>query len=58
MMNKTDSWIEDVIGNRPAYFRAPRGECYEECIEYLEEKNYKLIQWDTDTNDVSIYIKK
>jgi len=55
MMHKTDSWIESIIGHKPAYFRAPKGECNTECINYLEEKDYKLIQWDVDTNDVRNY---
>ena len=53
-MEKTDNWIEKVIGNKPTYFRAPKGECGDKCIEYLEEKKYNLIQWDTDTNDACL----
>ncbi|ORX52143.1 glycoside hydrolase/deacetylase, partial [Piromyces finnis] len=51
MMKKTDNWIKSVIGHKPSYFRAPRGECNSDCINYLQEKDYKLIQWDVDTND-------
>jgi len=46
-----DDFIEKVTGDRPHYFRAPKGECNSECQSLLDESNYRLIQWDTDTND-------
>lgn len=51
MMKKFDDFLEDVIGKRPKYFRAPQGNCDDSCISYFEELGYKVIQWDTDTND-------
>ncbi|ORX84390.1 glycoside hydrolase/deacetylase [Anaeromyces robustus] len=51
MMTKFDDLIEEIIGERPKYFRAPQGNCDEDCISYFEELGYKVIQWDTDTND-------
>eukprot|EP00833_Pecoramyces_ruminatium_P013396 jgi/Orpsp1_1/1187428/evm.model.d7180000057638.1 len=51
MMTKLDDFLEEVIGVRPKYFRAPQGNCDEKCISYFEELGYKVIQWDTDTND-------
>ncbi len=50
-LSDNDDFIEKSIGDRPRYFRAPKGECSEECRESLKEWDYRLIQWDTDTND-------
>ncbi|OUM59373.1 carbohydrate esterase family 4 protein, partial [Piromyces sp. E2] len=46
-----DNFIEKVTGDRPRYFRAPKGDCGETCQENLDKWGYRLIQWDTDTND-------
>ncbi|KAL6608525.1 glycoside hydrolase/deacetylase [Neocallimastix californiae] len=46
-----DDFIEDITGDRPRYFRAPKGHCNEKCQANLEKWGYQLIQWDTDTND-------
>jgi peptidoglycan/xylan/chitin deacetylase (PgdA/CDA1 family) len=46
-----DDFIERVTGDRLHYFRAPKGHCYEECQANLDQWGYKLIEWDTDTND-------
>jgi len=47
--------VEDLVeanaGYRPNYFRAPRGECDEACLAFIESLGYKIINWDTDTND-------
>jgi len=48
---KMEDLIEKNAGFRPNYFRAPRGECDEACIAYIESLGYKIINWDTDTND-------
>ncbi|ORX42223.1 glycoside hydrolase/deacetylase [Piromyces finnis] len=49
------SLIEDLVykntGKYPTYFRAPKGEIDEATVMLFEEFNYKVIQWDTDTND-------
>jgi len=50
-MTKFDNFLESVIGVKPKYFRAPQGNCDDSCIQYFEELGYKVIQWDTDTND-------
>ena len=50
-MNLQDDFIERVTGDRPRYFRAPKGHCYEECQANLDQWGYKLIQWDVDTKD-------
>jgi len=50
-LSDNDDFIEMVTGDRPRYFRAPKGECSEECQASLNEWDYRLIQWDTDTND-------
>ncbi|ORX42628.1 hypothetical protein BCR36DRAFT_463024 [Piromyces finnis] len=39
---------ENTAGKYPTYFCAPRGEIN---VMLFEEFNYKVIQWDTDTND-------
>jgi len=51
MMSKLDDLIEKNTGYRPKYFRAPQGDCKEDCIFYFEELGYHVIQWDTDTHD-------
>ncbi|ORX52883.1 glycoside hydrolase/deacetylase [Piromyces finnis] len=50
-LTKQDDFIEKVTGDRPKYFRAPKGDCGEECQSTLESWGYKTIQWDTDTLD-------
>ncbi|ORX78617.1 glycoside hydrolase/deacetylase [Anaeromyces robustus] len=50
-LSRLDDLIEKCTGYRPKYFRAPKGDCKEDCIAYLEELGYHVIQWDTDTND-------
>jgi len=50
-LTKVDDFIEKVAGVRPNYFRAPRGECDEACLAFIESLGYKIINWDTDTND-------
>ncbi|KAG4087013.1 glycoside hydrolase/deacetylase [Neocallimastix lanati (nom. inval.)] len=49
-----DDLIERVTGDRPHYFRAPKGECNDDCKALLEQRGYRLIQWDTDTNDWNV----
>ncbi|OUM66161.1 carbohydrate esterase family 4 protein, partial [Piromyces sp. E2] len=51
MLEKMDDFIEEITGERPRYFRAPKGHCDEECQENLDDWGYRLIQWDVDTND-------
>jgi len=50
-LTKNDDFIEKVTGDRPRYFRAPKGHCSEHCQEKLDEWGYRLIQWDVDTSD-------
>jgi len=50
-LTKNDDFIEKATGDRPRYFRAPKGHCDSDCQEALDEWDYKLIQWDVDTND-------
>jgi peptidoglycan/xylan/chitin deacetylase (PgdA/CDA1 family) len=50
-LSKLDDLVEDITGVRPKYFRAPQGHCDSDCISYIEELGYKIIQWDSDTND-------
>eukprot|EP00833_Pecoramyces_ruminatium_P013975 jgi/Orpsp1_1/1188007/evm.model.d7180000061798.1 len=50
-LDKNDDFIEGAIGERPRYFRAPKGHCYEDCKASLIEWDYPLIQWDVDTSD-------
>jgi len=50
-LDTMDDFIEKVTGDRPRYFRAPKGHCDEECQAALDEWDYRLIQWDSDTND-------
>ncbi|ORX76544.1 glycoside hydrolase/deacetylase [Anaeromyces robustus] len=51
-LKKIDDLIEECTGSRPKYFRAPLGHCGSDCIDFLENTwGYKVIQWDTDTND-------
>jgi len=51
VLTDNDDFIEKVTGDRPVYFRAPKGHCEEECQKDLDDWDYRLIQWDTDTND-------
>jgi len=51
MMKKLDDVIEKAVGYRPKYFRPPRGECGQECEDEFERLGYRIIEWDTDTND-------
>jgi len=51
VLTKMDDFIEEITGDRPRYFRAPKGHCNKECQDALEKWDYRLIQWDTDTND-------
>ncbi|ORX76542.1 glycoside hydrolase/deacetylase, partial [Anaeromyces robustus] len=53
-MTKLDNLIESITGKRPKYFRAPKGDCDQKCASSFEELGYKVIQWDTDTNDWDI----
>jgi len=50
-LDNMDDFIEKVTGDKPRYFRAPKGHCEEECKSNLDKWDYRLIQWDTDTND-------
>jgi len=50
-INRLADLIEKNAGYRPSYFRAPLGECDDACIAFYESIGYKVIQWDTDTND-------
>ncbi|KAG4087010.1 glycoside hydrolase/deacetylase [Neocallimastix lanati (nom. inval.)] len=50
-LDTMDDFIEKVTGDKPRYFRAPKGNCKEECQGNLDKWDYRLIQWDTDTND-------
>lgn len=46
-----EDFIERVTGDRPRYFRAPKGICEEECQANLNSWNYRLIQWEVDPKD-------
>jgi len=50
-MDRLDNLVESIAGYRPKYFRAPLGNISSETIKYFESLGYKVIQWDTDTND-------
>jgi len=50
-LDTMDDFIEKVTGDRPRYFRAPKGHCDEKCQAALDEWDYRLIQWDSDTKD-------
>jgi len=50
-LDTMDDFIANVTGDKPRYFRAPKGNCKEKCQKSLEEWDYRLIQWDADTND-------
>jgi len=50
-MERLDNLIESIAGYRPKYFRAPKGSIDTETVEFFENLGYKVIQWDTDTND-------
>jgi len=51
VLDDNDDFIQKVTGDRPRYFRAPKGECSNDQQKKLDEWGYRLIQWDTDTND-------
>jgi len=46
-----ESLVYDNAGKYPTYFRAPKGEIDEATVNLFESFGYKVIQWDTDTND-------
>jgi len=50
-LTDNDDFIEKVTGDRPRYFRAPKGHCNSQCQANLDEWGYRLIQWDSDTKD-------
>jgi len=50
-LTDNDDFIEKVTGDRPRYFRAPKGHCDKSCQAHLDEWGYRLIQWDSDTKD-------
>nr|AWI67001.1 Carboxyl esterase family 4 [Feramyces austinii] len=50
-LDTMDEFIANVTGDKPRYFRAPKGHCDEKCQKSLDEWDYRLIQWDSDTND-------
>lgn len=47
----TSKKIEELTGQKPKYFRAPFGEYNNRLIEYAENNNIQVIQWDVDTLD-------
>jgi len=51
MMKRLDDVIEKATGYRPKYFRAPKGDIGADTVKFFEDLGYKVIQWDTDTND-------
>jgi len=53
-MNKLDDLVEQTAGYRPKYFRAPKGDIDQATVQTFESLGYKIIQWDTDTNDWNI----
>ncbi|OUM66163.1 carbohydrate esterase family 4 protein, partial [Piromyces sp. E2] len=48
---KMDNFIKSVIGVTPRYFRAPGGDCNDNCVRTIEGMGYRSIKWDTDTKD-------
>jgi len=46
-----ENLIEKVTGDRPHYFRAPKGNCDEQCEAILNERGYRTIKWDVDPSD-------
>ena len=51
VLTQQDDFIEKVTGDRPRYFRSPKGECNDEQKKSLDKWGYRAIKWDTDTND-------
>lgn len=47
----TSAKIENIVGYRPAYFRAPFGEYNNRMINYAEGSDFQVIQWSIDTLD-------
>lgn len=48
---KMDDWIYSIIGEKPRFFRAPGGNCDDKCVANIESLGYRVIKWDTDTED-------
>jgi len=46
-----EEFIEKYTGDRPKYFRAPKGICEEECQALLNSWGYRLIHWEVDPRD-------
>jgi len=53
-MTDQEEFIEKVTGDKPRYFRAPKGECESECQATIDSWGYRLIQWSVDTYDYEI----
>jgi len=50
-LSKMDTFVKNIIGVTPRYFRAPGGNCGDSCINFLENLGYRIIKWDVDTID-------
>jgi len=50
-LRKMDNFVKDIIGVTPRYLRAPGGNCEGSCVTNVESLGYRLIKWDTDTQD-------
>lgn len=55
-LDDMDAFIEKTTGDKPRYFRPPKGNCEAECQKRLNDWGYNIINWDTDTNDWN-YVK-
>ncbi|KAF9410303.1 hypothetical protein BGZ94_001681 [Podila epigama] len=50
-MKKLDDALLGIIGVRPVYMRPPYGNTSPAALEILNALNYKVINWNVDTND-------
>lgn len=50
-IEKTNEIINDIIGQKPKFFRPPFGFLIPWQRKYLEKKGYKVIFWDIDSKD-------
>lgn len=50
-VEKTQEILEDILGYQPTFLRPPYGAITDQQIEYLAQRNLKIINWSIDTFD-------
>lgn len=50
-LKETEQSIEEIVGYKPALFRAPYGALNKEIVEHLAKLDYTVVGWSTDSVD-------